>query len=436
MDHAGTDHAEHAHTAPEDTAHDHGMMDHGGMEQSAGEDPAMATLDHGAHGAHGGNAAPLLASDGSGTSRVPGYDGGHHGLHVPLGGQWLLMVHGYASVQYTAISGPRGDDKLYSLSHVMAIASRDTGWGRIQLRSAFSFDRLSMGPDGYPSLFTTGEVAFGQPLVDRQHPHDLFTELSARVDVDVAPGATLFVYGGPAAEPALGPASYLHRGSAKYNPDPPITHHWFDSTHLSFGVVTAGYAGRRFQIEGSGFRGREPDARRFDIETPQIDSWSLRATWNPSPYWSLQVSTGHLVSVEETHPDENEQRTTASVAYADGRLSAFVGFAAKDRMPGRTITAWLAEANWDIDDHNNLFGRIENVAIDELFADPASPLHDQPFRVTKLQAGYAYRLPLTSIVGVALGGTVAVFAKPDILDAAYGQTPVGGTVFMRLSLGL
>ena len=39
-----------------------------------------------------------------------------------------------------------------------------------------------MGARGYPNLFATGEVANGRPLVDRQHPHDLFMELAARVD--------------------------------------------------------------------------------------------------------------------------------------------------------------------------------------------------------------------------------------------------------------
>src|SRR5690606_35060018 len=109
---------------------------------------------------------------------------------------------------------------------------------------------------------------------------------------------------------------------------------------------------------------------------------------------------------------------------------------AKNRDPGGTLTAWLAEANWDIDRHHSLFARVENVRNDELFPDHADPLHDVAFRVTKFQAGYAYRIPLTGPLNLALGGSVAAFAKPDALETAYGKTPVGATLFARLSLGL
>ena len=81
-----------------------------------------------------------------------------------------------------------------------------------------------------------------------------------------------------------------------------------------------------------------------------------------------------------------------------------------------------------------LFGRIENVKNDELFPDHSDPLHDRPFRVTKVQAGYAYRLPLGP-VNLALGGTVSAFAKPDTLDPWYGNSPWGYTLFARFSLG-
>jgi hypothetical protein len=109
-------------------------------------------------------------------------------------------------------------------------------------------------------------------------------------------------------------------------------------------------------------------------------------------------------------------------------------FSAKNRVPGDTLTAWLGEVNWDLTEHHTLFGRIENVKNDELFPDHADPLHDQPFRVTKLQAGYAYRVPLGP-VNLALGGTVSAFAKPKALDFAYGSNPMGYTLFARFSFG-
>jgi hypothetical protein len=200
-------------------------------------------------------------------------------------------------------------------------------------------------------------------------------------------------------------------------------------------VVTAGVAAPKWQLEASAFRGREPDEFRWNIQSPKLDSWSVRASFAPSPAWLLQASYGELHSPEAAHPGENERRTTVSAQYDNGRgLSAMVAFSAKDRLPARTLTAWLGEVNWDLSRHHTLFGRVENVNNDELFPDHADPLHDVPFRVTKFQAGYAYRLPLGP-VNLALGGTASAFAMPAALDAAYGKSPLGYTVFAKVSLG-
>ena len=358
-----------------------------------------------------------------------------HGLHV-MTGDWMLMLHGYAWGVYTGQSGPRGRDKAFSTSMAMVTASRGLGGGAsLSLRSMLSLDAL-MGPRGYPSLLATGETADGvTPLVDRQHPHDLFMELAAKVDVPIAGDLHGFVYGGPVAEPALGPSAFMHRTTAKYLPLAPITHHWFDSTHITFGVVTVGLNTARWQLEGSAFRGREPDQNRWDIEAPKLDSWSVRATWNPSANWSAQFSYGRLESPEALEPRQNEARTTASVQYARGGFSALAGFAIKDRLPGRALTAWLGEANWDLSAHHSVFGRVENLANDELFPDPLDPLHDRTFRVTRAELGYAYRLPIGDRASVALGGTGFVIAKPAALDAAYGKAPAGWTGFIKVSLG-
>jgi hypothetical protein len=300
----------------------------------------------------------------------------------------------------------------------------------------WSLEPLTIGRGGYPELLQTGETADGRaPLIDRQHPHDLFMELEAKAEFDIGTATKAFAYGGPVGEPALGPSAFMHRASARYNPEAPITHHWFDSTHITYGVVTAGLGGKAWQLEASAFRGREPDEHRWNIETPKLDSWSVRASFAPSDAWLVQASYGQLNEPEELHPGEDEHRTTASVHYNDGRgLSAMGAFSAKNRQPGDTFTAWLGEVNWDITRHHTLFGRVENVANNELFPEHTDPLHEVEFRVTKFQAGYAYRLPL-GIFNLALGGTVAAFAKPDALDASYGRHPMGYTGFVKLSLG-
>lgn len=405
---------------------------------------APPAIDHSAHGAHTPGHAPAMPhamigagayEQGSGTARLPAAEGRMRGAMLHAGG-WMLMAHGYAWGVATDQGGPRGDDGAFVASMAMVMADRDVGERvHLQLRAMASLEPF-MAERGYPNLFASGETANGRPLVDRQHPHDLFMELAARVDYRVGGDASLFVYGGPVGEPALGPSAFMHRGSARYQPLSPITHHWFDSTHITYGVITTGYAAPRFQLEASAFRGREPGENRWNIERPRLDSWSVRGTWTPSANWAVQVSHGRLEEPEAQHPGEDEVRTTASVQYARGGLTTTLAWSLKDRRPGRRLGALLAEATWEIDARHAVFGRVESVANDELFPDHASPLHDRTFRVGRAEVGYAYRLPLTGALGVALGGTVAVYTKPRVLDAYYGDTPVSWTLFAKLALGL
>ncbi|MEG3167638.1 hypothetical protein U1737_05445 [Sphingomonas sp. LB3N6] len=445
----GTDHAQMDHSAMPGMAMDHGAMDHSTMDQGAmghamivdpayraASDAAVAKMPTGS--AMAGMAMGTSAgfySQGSGTSRLPAAEGPMRG-YMTQAGEWMLMAHGYAWGVATDQGGPRGKSEAFVQSMAMLMADRDLGdrW-HIQLRAMNSLEPL-MGARGYTNLFATGELANDRPLVDRQHPHDLFMELAAKIDYRLGNGNTLFLYGGPVGEPALGPSAFMHRGSARYQPMSPITHHWFDSTHITYGVVTAGYATPKFQLEASAFKGREPDEHRWGIETPRLDSWSVRGTWTPSPFWAVQVSHGRLKEPEAQHPGEDENRTTASVQYARGGLATTFAYSLKDRVPGEKLSAFLAEVNYELTPRHAVFGRLENVANDELFPDHDDPLHDRKFRVTKAEVGYAYRVPIVGPLGLALGGTVAAYAKPAALEAAYGKTPVSWTLFSKLAVGL
>jgi hypothetical protein len=381
--------------------------------------PTMSGMDHSAHK----------------MPDMPGMMGGMSGLHI-MAGDWMVMLHGYVWAAYTDQGGPRGDKMPYVLSHVMAHASRDIGNGAtLQFNFAGSLEPL-MGQRGYPNLFQTGETAFGVPLIDRQHPHDLFAELSARVTVP-ALGGKLILYGGPIGEPALGPTTYDHRPTSRFNPEAPISHHWFDSTHVTYGVVTAGYARGTWLIEGSAFRGREPDERRYNIETPKLDSYSVRLNWNPNAHWAAQISYGHLKSPEVLEPDADQDRYIVSASYTSGHgVNVAGGVSVKQQLPGRASTALFLEGNYDFAPHELIFGRIESVDNNELFnATPLDPRFDTPYRVSKFTLGYGYTVPISGPLSATFGGTASVYAKPAALDSAYGKFPVSGTLFVKFSLG-
>src|SRR5262249_8855710 len=147
----------------------------------------------------------------------------------------------------------------------------------------------------YPLLLASGETADGRThLVDRQHPHDLFMELSGSYAYPIGERGSVFVYVGLPGEPAVGPPAFMHRAPIMDSPEAPISHHWLDSTHIVFGVVTAGITSGAWKIDVSRFTGREPDANRFDIDRTRFDSTSARLSWNPLRRLSMQASWAHL----------------------------------------------------------------------------------------------------------------------------------------------
>ena len=142
----------------------------------------------------------------------------------------------------------------------------------------------------------------------------MFGELALDYTHPIADRVSWLLYGGPAAEPALGPVAYLHRASAAELPMAPLSHHLQDSTHISFGVVTTGLVIDRLKIEGSIFNGREPNEKRYTIQLAPLDSWSTRLSLAPSRNWTMQYSYGRLEHPEALEPG-SQRRQAASVEY-------------------------------------------------------------------------------------------------------------------------
>src|SRR5678816_1028801 len=125
--------------------------------------------------------------------------------------------------------------------------------------------------------------------------------------------------------PALGPVAFMHRVSALSNPLAPITHHWFDSTHITYGVATAGIYSTKWKVEGSAFNGREPDETRTNFDFGTMDSWSGRIWYLPTSRWALQMSGGRLMEAEPGHeggPRVDVERLTASATYHQTTLDS------------------------------------------------------------------------------------------------------------------
>jgi hypothetical protein len=395
--------------------------------------PAGPSGSHEGHGMTGALGAHPLSREASGTAWQPD-SSPHAGVHLKSG-EWTLMGHAALHGVYDRQGGPRGGEKAFVSGMVMGMARRPVGPGTVQLRASLSPDPL-MGRRGYPLLLAAGETANGiDPLVDRQHPHDLFMELSASYSLRLSDKAGLFLYGGLPGEPAFGPPTFMHRVAAMDSPQAPISHHWLDSTHIVFGVVTAGLVLDDLKLEASRFNGREPDQRRFDIETGPLDSTALRLSWNPVRSLSLQASWGRLIGPEQLEPDENETRWSASAIHTrplgdKGWWSTTLAWGRRTKGH-EDLDALVLESAVGLD-RWTLFGRAERIETDELTR--VAGHHGPVYGVGKASLGAIRDFPVAPRVKLGLGGLLAFSFVPGRLEPAYAGDPKGGMLFLRLKV--
>jgi hypothetical protein len=261
----------------------------------------------------------------------------------------------------------------------------------------------------------------------------VFGELSAYYSLAVTKQVWWELYGGPSAEPALGPVTYIHRTSASENPAAPLGHHLQDSTHTSFGVVTTGIEINRFKIEGSVFNGHEPNEERWSIQLAALNSWSARLSAAPSRNWTAQYSYGKLIQPEALEPGD-EERQTASFEYnrplAEGNWATSVIWGRKHKeLTGTNLNSYLAESTVNFKRKNYAYTRLELVDKDELFPDA---LVHPAYRIGAYTFGGVRDLVESHDWRLGLGADVTFYSKPSALDATYGTNPVSFRIFLRV----
>ncbi len=421
------------------------------------------SAQHGGHAAHVSppaespafvhSLAPHLpmTADGSGTGWLPSASPMEM-LHTSATG-WALGLHAAAFPRVTAQdvggNGARGATSVGAPNWAMVMAQRPVGGARLTLRAMVSLDPLTEGGNGYPLLFQTGETFEGERLVDRQHPHDAVSELSATVAAPLGriagQPAAVFAYTAFPGEPALGPVAFMHRPSARYGPDAPLSHHWQDATHIVWGVATGGIVAGPLKLDASAFTGREPDESRWAPDRPRFDSFSARLSASPAPAWTVQVSRGWITEPEALEPGVDQTRTTASVLYgaplgADGDATATLAWGrnAFHGSDGAAHThtdaqdAWLAEGTLRRG-RLAVYGRAELVdkSTEELALDDA--LGDAVYRVAAGSLGVAAEVGRWAAGTASVGTQVTAYRVPDDLRPLYGAAPVSVQVFVRLA---
>ena len=420
---------------PSGSPHDHSQHD---MSKMAG-------MDHSSMGHSEMNSSGMfLMNESSGTGFQPA------AWPMPMlmtrAGDWHLMWMGQAFIVDTQQSGPRGGDKLYSVNWGMLGAVHKLGRGSLMLRSMVSLEPATVTDRRYPLLFQTGETAYGNPLVDAQHPHDFVMELSVQYAHPLGERGTWNIYYAPVGDPALGPVAFPHRASALELPQAAIGHHWQDSTHIANNVLTGGVTYSKVRLEASGFYGREPNEARWNIDWGAMNSWSSRLSFFPNKNWTAQVSVGRLQDPESSHPG-SVVRTTASLEYV--KPTANKNWWATSLVWGqnykldekRRSNAVLAETVVPFSRKNFVTGRFEWSQRDELF-EYNHELGDQvmraagqhAFNVTAYTAGYTRDIGAFRSLQTGVGANVTAYGIDAALKPFYGDRPWGVNVFVRFRL--
>jgi hypothetical protein len=359
--------------------------------------------------------------------------------------KWMYMIHGNIFIRYNSQDidnkGNRGDAKVDAPNWFMAMGQRRVGQkGLFHFNTMFSLDPL-FGGEGYPLLFQTGETFESKPLVDRQHPHNLFSELSVAYTQSFTKDVDAFIYLGYPGEPALGPVAFMHRPSSLNIPDSPLGHHWQDATHITFGVATLGFRYKIFKVDGSLFTGREPGEARYGFDKPKFDSYSYRLTINPLKSLSAQISRAFIKSPEAVDPDEDVKRTTASIihsqpltGYNHFLTSTFV-WGYNDSGEDHRETSFTLESNLQLD-RFALYGRYENIekSASELQLNTFED-HDL-FRINALTLGLNYTILKQWNTNMTLGAQGTLYAADQQLDPIYGNNPKSLEIYLRISPGL
>ena len=380
--------------------------------------------------------------NGSGSSWVPD-ETPVYGYMVH-GKKWMSMVHGNLFARYTNQdifkSGSRGGHEFDAPNWLMGMTQRKVGRnGLFSANAMISLDPFLVGLGGYPLLYQTGESYKGQKLVDRQHPHDLFSELNIAYSQRIAPQTDVYASIGYPGEPALGPPVFMHRLSGMNNPDAPLQHHYADATHITFGVATLGFRYKNVKLEGSTFKGREPDEERYGFDAPKFDSYAMRLSYNPTKNWALQVSQGWIKSPEASDSDHDVKLFTASAMYAR-RLSEDRHFTASlvygqnhYSHEGTTLPSAMLESNLQL--HKTaLYGNYIFVRKNAEEFDLQSRFPNNPaFDINALTVGANQILTQIKNTDLRLGAQASLNFSPSALQPLYGKTPFGFEVYIRIN---
>ena len=166
-----------------------------------------------------------------------------------------------------------------------------------------------------------------------------------------------------------------------------------------------------------------------------------RLTVNPSRSLSAQVSRAFLKSPEAVEPDEDVDRTTASIIHSlplsgDNRFltSAFI-WGYNDSGQDHKENSYTLESNLQLD-RFAVYGRYENIekSASELLLDQFE--EHELFGINALTLGLNYTIVRRVNTNLAIGAQGTLYSADSRLDPVYGNSPKSLEIYLRISPGL
>jgi hypothetical protein len=375
------------------------------------------------------------ASPGASSACADGqhFDGGMN-MCMPGGAQPspAVMFQLNQFVVYSTTSGPRGQSRttgpgMWMLMYGKALSSRNN----FSVDVMGSPEQLTVGGKGTPQLLQTDHV-------DSMHAHDTVMALEFRDALALGDGDKqhlTFLFA-PRGEAAVGPVPFMHRPSAEGNPDAPLGHALQDGFHDASTVLGLQYDRGRTTLEATAFSGQSVS---WPLPMHGPDSYALRLGQDIDGHVGVGASYADVLLPDDAGGAQHSQFIsawiTASHQIHDDTLKSSLIWGQSRAAHESSLNSFLGEGVYQ-HGMDKFLGRAELLQLTPQQLDLALSNGSASAKwVTALTVGYERTLLKRKRLSVYGGGSYTKDIIPSEFRAAYGSSPDGTKLYLRISVG-
>jgi len=336
-----------------------------------------------------------------------------------------LLVQGLRRRRY------RLSDKNVNIMKALHIATTSAVW----LMVAPAFGQSFLSPDEAPGQGSPFHLRDARPTTEELLFGPRHDDIHVSYPLSLKGDKAVFGYVGASDEVALGPpASFMRRYGGLDVLDAAGGGHWLYPDNNGSDAVTVGYAWRGLKVERSVFSSGKQE-RPANSNLFKLDSKSVRLSYKPGSHWTFQLSRGSISGLDQIVPNEGVRRTTLSATYQylfpESEWQTTLAWGRNTKKFRENVMGYLLESTYRFSGSNVVFGRLEQVASDELARENGSAKND-PFKLNKVTVGYFKNIKEHAPVKFDVGVLASRHLVPSAMEGAYGSHPVVYMAFIRL----